>query len=142
MRHLLPGVRRGRMHSRDALGNEFWNVREKPNGRCRWCGLPTGSPRRQWDPDCLLQYRATRGESEAPEGPRVCEICGAPGEEVDHRTGIHQARQVGERAFIRAFLLENLRWLCHECHLRKSADERRVVRSEDVPPHKSPELQQ
>ena len=134
VRHLLPVVRRGRMHSRDALGHGFWAVPWGPPGVCRWCGLPTGFPRRQWDPDCLLQYRATRGGAVAPKGPKVCETCEAPGEEVDHRVGIHHARQRGARAFVRTFLLENFRWLCRECHMRKSAEERGMLAGRESGP--------
>ena len=125
VRHLLPVVQRGRMHSRDALGYAFGSVRRGAAGTCRWCGLPTGFARRWWDPDCVLQYRAVRGESVQPPYPKVCEMCGGSAREIDHRIAISVARAEGARAYVRAFLLDNLRWLCRACHLLKTAEDRR-----------------
>ena len=66
--------------------------------------------------------------------PRICELCGEKGEEIDHRVAISVARAQGQRAFARAFLVGNLRWLCRSCHRQKTAEERRKeVRPKEAP---------
>ena len=125
-RHVLPNVRSGNTGSRDPMGSSFW-YRRRTYRVCCWCGLSVEPPARYWHQDCALQYRAMRGESVTPAGPRECEECGGPGEEIDHRVAISVARASGPRAYVRAFLLENLRWLCRPCHLRKTREDRRAL---------------
>ena len=50
----------------------------------------------------------------------MCEVCAGPSAELDHRLAINVARAMGPAALRRAFVQENLRWLCRECHLRKT----------------------
>ena len=50
----------------------------------------------------------------------MCEICAGPSDEIDHRLAINVARALGPEALRRAFVQENLRWLCRECHIRKT----------------------
>ena len=135
VRHVLPRVRAGRATGRDPMGGVgFWH-RSRVFGVCRWCGFTVEPPARTWHQDCLLQYSAMRGESVPPEGLETCEMCGRPGEEVDHRVAASVARRLGPRSFVRACLLENLRWLCRPCHRLKTAEDRRFL-VPDRPPRK------
>ena len=59
----------------------------------------------------------------------MCERCGGPAAELDHRLAINVARAVGPEALRRAFTLENLQWLCSSCHRRKTRLDRRLARS-------------
>ena len=54
----------------------------------------------------------------------MCEICAVPSDELDHRLAINVARALGPEALRRAFVQENLRWLCRDCHLRKTRFDR------------------
>ena len=56
----------------------------------------------------------------------LCEICGDPPDEMDHRLSIEVARALGPAAMLRAFTLDNLRWLCRSCHRRKTRQDRRL----------------
>ena len=47
--------------------------------------------------------------------------CGRPGQEVDHRDALVLAWTSGEpRRLLRAYSLDNLMWLCHDCHRAKT----------------------
>ncbi len=131
VRHVLPRVRDGKIATRDPMGAAFWGMK-KPYGTCCWCGLTVRPPARYWHLDCVDQYRAMRGESVVPTGPRVCELCGEPGQEIDHRVAISVARKNGPREYVRAFLLENLRWLCRACHVAKTRSDRRAIMPEPL----------
>ena len=48
--------------------------------------------------------------------------------ELDHRLAINVARALDPAALRRAFAQENLRWLCRECHRRKTRFDRRLAR--------------
>ena len=139
VRHVLPRVRSGRIDTRDAVGSAFW-WRKKMYRVCCWCGLSVEPPARYWHQDCADQYQAMRGISVTPAGPRECEECGAKGMEIDHRVAISTARDSGPRAYVRAFLLENLRWLCRPCHLAKTRADRRALMPErpEKPPRSKP----
>ena len=63
-------------------------------------------------------------------GPRVC-LCGGPATELDHTLAIGVAKRLGARFYIRALLPENLRWLCHDCHVAKTTFDRTFMRSLD-----------
>ena len=58
----------------------------------------------------------------------MCEICAGPSSEIDHRLAINVARAMGPAALRRAFVQKNLRWLCRECHLRKTRFDRLQAR--------------
>ena len=58
----------------------------------------------------------------------MCEGCGGPAAELDHRLAINVARAMGPEALRRAFTLENLHWLCSSCHRRKTRLDRRLAR--------------
>ena len=48
--------------------------------------------------------------------------------EVDHIVALSLAYQRGdERARKRAYMLDNLQWLCHDCHSSKTKDDLRRV---------------
>ena len=57
----------------------------------------------------------------------LCEICGDPPDEIDHRLSIQVARALGPAAMLRAFTLDNLR-LCRSCHRRKTRQDRRLAK--------------
>ena len=46
----------------------------------------------------------------------------------DNRLAINVARALGAAAMLRAFTLDNLRWLCRSCHRRKTRQDRRLAK--------------
>ena len=48
--------------------------------------------------------------------------------EVDHELAISVAVELGPRAIMRAFMPDNLRYLCHDCHVRKTTVDRAVLK--------------
>ena len=58
----------------------------------------------------------------------MCGACGGAAAELDHRLAIEVVRTMGPDALMRAFTLENLQWLCRECHRRKTRLDRRLAR--------------
>ena len=91
------------------------------NGICRWCYELTASPSTLWHLRCLNAYRVASGQNPG-------EICGDPSDEMDHRLVIEVARALGPAAMLRAFTLDNLRWLCRSCHRRKTRQDRRLAK--------------
>ena len=50
--------------------------------------------------------------------------------ELDHRDALSVAWASGsERRLLRALTLDNLRWLCHPCHAKKTGQDRRQMRN-------------
>ena len=94
------------------------------NGVCRWCYERTDSPRTRWHRYCLNFYWVASGQPPNEIQHTLCEICGNMAEELDHRLSIEVARGLGRAALLRAFVPGNLRWLCHECHRRKTRQDR------------------
>ena len=47
---------------------------------------------------------------------------------MDHKLSIEVARALGPAAMLRAFTLDNLRWLCRSCHRRKTRQDRRLAK--------------
>ena len=84
------------------------------NGICRWCYELTASPTTRWHLYCLNAYRVASGQHPDEIQYTLCEICGDPSDEMDHRLAIEVARALGPAATLRAFTLDNLRWLCPE----------------------------
>ena len=78
-----------------------------------------------WHEYCLDAYRVASGQKPARIQLSACESCADPAKELDHRLAVAVARVLGSDAIRRAFTIENLRWLCHDCHRRKIAQDRR-----------------
>lgn len=105
-------------------------------GTCVWCERACDKAR-AWHTLCVRSYLCARGQTfDLYKDPLVkygpCEICGGPGDEIDHRLAICVAVREGRRATLRAFWLDNLRWLCRACHRTKTRRDRKVVRFQDV----------
>ena len=50
--------------------------------------------------------------------------------EIDHKVALalaHEHREIGDRQWWRAWMPINLRVLCHDCHAKKSGEERREI---------------
>ena len=93
---------------------------ERPvNGVCRWCGEHASSIQLTRHGYCLDAYRVASGQKPGIH-LTMCEGCAGPADELDHRLAINVARAMGPQALRRAFTLENLQWLCHQCHRRKT----------------------
>ena len=97
-------------------------------GICRWCGDKTATIDLTWHLYCLDAYRVASGQKPENIQKTMCEICAGPSAELDHRLAINVARALGPAALGRAFVQENLRWLCRECHLRKTCFDRLLSR--------------
>ena len=98
------------------------------NGICRWCYERTANIKTRWHPYCLNAYRVASGQHPDEIQYALCEICGDPSDEMDHRLAIEVARALGPAAMLRAFTLDNLRWLCRSCHRRKTRQDRRLAK--------------
>ena len=81
-----------------------------------------------WHLYCLDAYRVVSGQKPSQLQMTMCEGCGGTADELDHRLAISVARALGPTALRRAFVQENLRWLCRECHRRKTRFDRRLAR--------------
>ena len=97
-------------------------------GVCRWCYELTASPTTRWHRYCLNAYRVASGQHPDEIQHTLCEICGDPSDEMDHRLAIEVARALGPAAMLRAFTPDNLRWLCRDCHRRKTRQDRRLAK--------------
>ena len=62
------------------------------NGVCRWCYELTASPQTRWHRYCLNIYRVASGQYPDEIQHTLCEICGNPSDEMDHRLAIEVAR--------------------------------------------------
>ncbi len=98
------------------------------DGICRWCYEPTAGIRLRWHLYCLNAYRVASGQRPDEIQNTLCEICGDPSDEIDHRLAIRVARALGPDAMLRAFTLDNLRWLCRSCHKRKTRQDRLLAK--------------
>ena len=90
------------------------------NGICRWCYELMASPKTRWHRYCLNAYLVASGQHLDEIQHTLCEICGNPSDEMDHRLAIEVARALGPAAMLRAFTTDNLCWLCRSCHRRKT----------------------
>lgn len=125
----------------------------RPAGVCIWCDRDTESKRTRWHHWCIGAYLIARGQTNIPaykpkqkqlvsESPdrlydyewEQCEICGERAQELDHALALSVARFLGRRAILRAFWIDNLRWLCHDCHAVKTGSDRLRARSRPPPP--------
>ena len=55
------------------------------HGICRWCYERTASPKTRWHLYCLNAYRVASGQHPDEIQHTLCEICGDPSDEMDHR---------------------------------------------------------
>lgn len=97
-------------------------------GNCCWCLEHTASLNTSWHPYCLNSFRVASGQHPDEIQKTLCEICGDPSDEIDHRLSIEVARALGSAALLRAFTLDNLRFLCRSCHRRKTRQDRKLAR--------------
>ena len=58
----------------------------------------------------------------------ICQMCGRPGNEVDHIIELTPDNVYDEKI---ALNLDNLQTLCHQCHTRKTMDGHRGKASDD-----------
>ena len=129
LRGLVLHHRRHPAEHRRRLVNRTASWGEAPrNGICRWCYELTASPSTRWHLYCLNAYRVASGQHPDEIQRTLCEICGDPPDEIDHRLAIEVARALGPAAMLRAFTLDNLRWLCRSCHRRKTRQDRRLAK--------------
>ena len=129
LRGLVLHHRRHPSEHRRRLVNRTASWGEPPvNGICRWCYELTASPKTRWHLYCLNAYRVASGQHPDEIQHTLCEICGDPSDEMDHRLAIEVARALGPAAMLRAFTLDNLRWLCRSCHRRKTRQDRRLAK--------------
>ena len=96
-------------------------------GVCRWCHAHAASIELTWHRYCLDAYLVASGQKPGIQ-VTMCEGCGGLAAELDHRLAINVARALGPEALRRAFTIENLGWLCRECHRRKTRLDRRLAR--------------
>ena len=94
-------------------------------GVCRWCEDPAATIDLTWHRYCLDAYRVASGQHPAELQRTMCEVCAGPSDELDHKLAINVARALGSEALRRAFVQENLRWLCH---IRKTRFDRLLAR--------------
>ena len=132
LRGLVLHHRRHRADHPRRLVNRTASWKEPPvNGICRWYYEPTAHIKTRWHSYCLNAYRVASGQHPDEMQRTLCEICGGPSEEMDHRLSIRVAHALGPAAMLRAFTLDNLRWLCRSCHRRKTTGARRPA--QDAP---------
>ena len=114
-----PATHRRRLVNRTASWGE-----PPSDGQCRWCYERTATPKARWHAYCLNVYRVASGQSPDEIQHTLCEVCGDESTELDHRLAIEVARALGPAGMLRAFTLQNLRWLCSSCHRRKTRQDR------------------
>ena len=136
--HLVPRAERlcrnGVPTGRTILVNAH-QLGRAPQGRCVWCRQPVDGRRRRWHISCVRWFRISIGRYDTPIAhgwlqpvvPKGPCPCGEPGAELDHIVPCRLAARQGKRPFVRAFLPENLQWLCRGCHKRKTAADRRAM---------------
>ena len=97
---------------------------------------PYNGTREEWDE----YYRDAKGRS-------VCVDCGkTPGRmdrglEIDHELPISVAAELGPEAVMRCFTPDNVRYLCHDCHVEKTKRDRvilKILRTGIEPPPPPP----
>ena len=128
-RHVLPVIRTRLPQGRQLLAppKRFAVATYRP-GYCVWCQLPLREYRaRKWHKECKFQFLSCIGYVVPPQGDKICANCGvaqwdtAHLLEIDHKYPIHHAKAAGIKPLVRAFLLENIQWLCAPCHRTKTA---------------------
>ena len=139
VRGLLLRIRRGNIEaSGRALvsGGRFGDAWEF--GTCRWCEQACEA-NRKWHKDCLKAYSAARGLTVVTNRntpltkARGC-TCEGDGRysSIDHilSLGVAREQQCREiRGWWKAWTTKNLQWLCRSCHLSKTREDLRRLRS-------------
>ena len=114
-------------------------------GTCKFCGLPTDRPRQMWHKECVVAYKVATGDHSIwwsyqspndPKAPGQCAACRTRRAvwEIDHIVPLGVAARryhLGDRRWWRAWWVENLQWLCRECHLQKTREDRQLMRDLD-----------
>lgn len=140
--HVLPRVRTTKLIH---LGRRpAPRIKDGLMGACNWCLRPCLWPNR-WHRWCRLIYWMT---GDGPSGanlykgikkmlswrnilpPTPCVLCNTQDGvmTIDHIQPIANIARTGDqRAYIRAFLPQNLQWLCRTCHNQKTADDHREL---------------
>ena len=122
LRYFAPQVSFGRKLLPPSV--DWADARRGADGFCRWCALSIGGEKRKgarWHSDCYIAYRIAVDELSGVIGLDICARCGvAPATDIDHRLAISVARELGARAWVRAFTIDNLQGLCAGCHKDKS----------------------
>ena len=97
------------------------------NGICRWCYELTAIPSTCWHLYCLNAYRVASGQhpDEIQHTPRDMR---RPVRRDGPPAGDKDSQALGPAAMLRAFTLDNLRWLCRSCHRRKTRQYRRLAK--------------
>ena len=102
----------------------------RPRGYCIWCGRACNKGA-AWHSKCVTQYALASGLTYSFGRPllkRAPCTCGRPGNELDHELALSVAKLLGSRRLrLRSVLRDNLRWLCRDCHARKTASDRKLL---------------
>ena len=136
MKHLLPKLRRlfdeypDNPYTRNPLGtaDQF----KKTRGRCVWCETWC-NPRGWWHKECFVAYSAAIAQPCFEMNKTVPEFClcgknlSSTSAELDHVMAIGTAFKLGLRFALQAFFVENLRWICSDCHRVKTRFDRAVM---------------
>ena len=140
----------------------------KRKRQCPWCGEHGLQGRRRWHSHCVIWSAASKcsltpweahqgrpipwkyGSPEYQDywkGYRaflVCVQCGADSElEIEHELAISVASELGRRGVLRAYMPDNLRYLCSPCHKVKTRRDRlilKMLRDGLLPPDPPPPL--
>ena len=67
------------------------------NGMCRWCLRTTANLRLTWHSYCYNAYRVAAGLSPQQIQKTLCQVCGDPAGELDHKLSIVVASALGPR---------------------------------------------
>ena len=124
---------RNYFHSRELITPSTVQDNKPGQRRCAWCELPipVDVNKRKWcHVGCVKAYCVARGLTRIPSGQFVirygpCSQCGKKDKEttneLDHVVSLAVAYwQNDERARLRAYLTDNLQWLCSKCHKEKT----------------------
>ena len=121
-REAWPRIRQWRQYSRGLLAP--FGQEKGHTGRCCWCRLQLKESYRKWHRECYQAYLIATGQPVLhlwPIWKRPPCPCGEPAWELDHRDALILAWTTGDpRRIMRAWTLNNLAWLCHECHKAKT----------------------
>ena len=118
-----------------AIVNGLPPLKFRTKGECWWCKQPCDS-RRVWHDDCFIAYGVASGgvyysNTSIRYTDGNCVVCGDCMDiEVDHFISLAVAREYkkhGQKGWWKAWTLNNLRPLCRACHLKKTADDRRLL---------------
>ena len=105
LRGLVLHHRRHPVEHPRRLVNRTARWEEPPvNGVCRWCYELTASPTTRWHRYCLNAYRVASGQHPNEIQHTLCEICGNPSDEMDHRLTTEVVRALDPAVMLRPAL--------------------------------------